>query len=94
MSRIDLKDVRPSNIQWPVILGFPALILLIPLVAMQFTDEVDWDLMDFIIAGTLLVSSGFAYAVISKMARSNKGRVTIGISIGVILVVIWINLAV
>ena len=35
-----------------------ALILLLPLVAMQVTDEVDWGVADFVIAGALLGGTG------------------------------------
>jgi hypothetical protein len=35
-----------------------ACILLVPLVAMQFTDEVDWGVFDFVLAGVLLAGSG------------------------------------
>jgi hypothetical protein len=38
-----------------------AFILLIPLLAMQFTDEVAWDLADFVIIGTLLLGTGLTY---------------------------------
>jgi hypothetical protein len=35
-----------------------ACILLVPLVAMQITDEVDWGLADFVVAGALLGGTG------------------------------------
>jgi hypothetical protein len=35
-----------------------AFVLLLPLVAMQITDEVDWGLADFVIAGALLAGTG------------------------------------
>jgi hypothetical protein len=35
-----------------------ALVLLLPLVAMQITDEVDWGLADFVLAGALLAGTG------------------------------------
>jgi hypothetical protein len=35
-----------------------AFILMLPLLAMQFTDEVVWDLTDFAVAGALLFSAG------------------------------------
>src|SRR5918998_3991693 len=35
-----------------------ACVLLVPLVAMQFTDEVDWGVADFVLAGLLLGGTG------------------------------------
>ena len=34
------------------------LILLLPLITMQFTDEVIWNLADFIVAGILIFGFG------------------------------------
>ena len=44
-----------------------ALILLLPLVAMQFTDQVVWDVADFAIFGALLVGVGVAYELAARM---------------------------
>ena len=41
--------------------GGAALLLMIPLVAMHFTDELDWDLFDFVIMGCLLFGCGLTY---------------------------------
>ena len=48
-----------------------AFILLVPLVAMQFTDEVAWDLADFVVAGILLFGAGLAYELIATKAGNN-----------------------
>jgi hypothetical protein len=40
-----------------------ACVLLVPLVAMQFTDEVDWGVADFVIAGVLLGGTGLLLEV-------------------------------
>ena len=37
---------------------FTGVILLIPLLAMQFTDEVDWQIGDFLIGGLLIFGFG------------------------------------
>ena len=34
------------------------IILLIPLIAMLFTDEVNWTLLDFVVGGALLFGTG------------------------------------
>ena len=38
-----------------------ALVLLVPLVAMQFTDGVAWSVADFVVAGVLLAGTGVLY---------------------------------
>ena len=80
----------------PVI--FPALvtsaILLVPLVAMQFTDEVSWTLSDFIIGGTLLFSTGLAYKLVTKKTGHLIYRTAIAFMLFSMLFLVWINLAV
>ena len=48
-----------------------ALILLLPLVAMQITDEVDWGLADFAFAGALLGGTGL---LLQRLATRNAGN--------------------
>jgi hypothetical protein len=38
-----------------------AFLLMLPLLAMQVTDQVVWDLADFAVAGALLVGAGLMY---------------------------------
>lgn len=55
-----------------------ALILSLPLVAMQFTDEVVWSLGDFVLAGVLLATIGVAIELAAKRA-GNRG-IAVGIA--------------
>lgn len=71
-----------------------AFILLIPLLAMQFTDEVAWSLGDFIVMGVLLFGTGLAYVLITRMSDSIAYRVAVGIAVAAGLILIWLNLAV
>lgn len=71
-----------------------ALLLLIPLVAMQFTHEVVWTLSDFIIAGMLLFGSGLTYALVARMGGNATYRVAAGVAVAAGLLLIWGNLAV
>ncbi len=67
-------------------------ILLIPLVAMQFTAEVSWTLSDFVIMGVMLFVTGFILdQVLSKM---EKYRYVLAGIIVLLFVWLWAELAV
>lgn len=71
-----------------------ALILLVPLVAMQFTNEVDWGVGDFIVMGALLFSIGFSYVLATRYISNIVFKIAIGFALGTTLFMIWANLAV
>ena len=70
------------------------LVLLVPLVAMFFTEEVDWKVPDFIVAGFLLAGVGFAYQLIVTGIKSNSKQAAIGIVLAAAMFLIWAELAV
>lgn len=70
------------------------LILLIPLVAMLFTNEVNWTISDFIISSFLLLSTGIIFHFTIRKVRSFRYRVVISIALLLILLMIWAELAV
>ena len=53
------------------IVGF---LLLIPMIAMQLTDEVNWSFFDFIIIGIMLSITGLALGIITKKIKYYKYR--------------------
>lgn len=71
-----------------------AALLLVPLVAMQFTDEVNWTALDFVAAGCLLFGSGTAYVLIAQSANHFAGRAAACLAVSAALMLIWVNLAV
>ncbi|MDB5242129.1 MAG: rane protein [Spirosoma sp.] len=71
-----------------------AFLLLIPLVAMQFTDEVNWTLSDFIIMGVLMLGTGLLCELVMRKVPSIKYRIAICSAILAGLILIWIELAV
>ncbi|QNR85746.1 hypothetical protein H9N25_04605 [Pedobacter riviphilus] len=77
-----------------IILSVIASILAIPLIAMQFTNEVDWTLSDFIIAGTLLLSTGLAIELVIRNLKTGTLRTLILVVILLALFLIWAELAV
>ena len=71
-----------------------AAILSIPLIAMQFTSEVDWDLRDFVIMGILLSGTGLMCELVMRKVKTFGGRLLIiGANLAVFLL-IWVELAV
>lgn len=71
-----------------------ALLLLVPLVAMQFTREVSWGPVDFLLAAALLLSAGTAIVLaISWLQRPVHKRMAIA-AIALITVLVWAELAV
>jgi hypothetical protein len=70
------------------------LILLVPLLAMQFTNEVAWSPLDFVVAGVLLVGTGFIYVLFARKTSHIRQRVAIGLALTVALVLVWMELAV
>ena len=77
-----------------LIISVVALLLLTPLIAMQFTNEVNWDILDFIVAGILLLSTGLACNFIIQKVKNTKFRIAICLAIVGILFLIWAELAV
>lgn len=74
--------------------GAITFILLIPLLAMQVTDEVAWDIADFIFVGVLLTGTGVTYEVAARTRRTTAYRAAVGIALAATVVLIWMNAAV
>jgi hypothetical protein len=71
-----------------------AFILMIPLIAMQFTEEVNWELGDFLIIGALLLSTGLIYEFVVRKMTDTTHRIIAATALAVILFLIWAELAV
>ena len=70
------------------------LLLIIPLIAMQLTDKVEWSLFDFIIMGTLLLITGLMGEIIFKKVKKYKHRVILYVVVAITFLLIWAELAV
>ena len=71
-----------------------SFLLLIPLIAMQFTDEVNWTIIDFVIAGGLLFGAGIISEIVLRKINSLNHKVGLVSAILIIVILIWIELAV
>lgn len=76
-----------------ILLGI-AFILLIPLIAMQFTNGVKWTSFDFIVAAILLLSAGLTFELILRKVKTTQSRVIAGAAIFIVLLLVWVELAV
>ena len=77
-----------------IIVLITAIVLLMPLLAMQFTNEVNWNLFDFVIAGVLLLATGLTYDFVIRKVNKNKFRILIFVIIFLMVTLIWAELAV
>lgn len=69
-----------------------ALILLVPLLAMQFTGEVAWSVADFAFAGALIFGTGLAYALVPLVARKTGNtayRAAVGVALAAAFLLVW-----
>lgn len=72
----------------------PLLLLLIPLIGMLFSNEVNWTFFDFIIMGILILVMSFGIKLVLKTTPKKMYRILI---IGIILILfllVWAELAV
>jgi hypothetical protein len=69
-------------------------LLLIPLVAMQFTNEVKWDGLDFAVAALLLGGTGLAYVLLARRLGRRRQRMIAGALLLGALLLAWAQLAV
>jgi len=76
------------------ILLVPSLLLLVPLVAMQFTAEVNWTLSDFVFAWVIMAGTGLAYRLATRQAANLAYRFAVGLALAAAFMVVWGNLAV
>ena len=69
-------------------------LLLIPLVAMQFTDEVNWNLPDFIVVGILLAGLGFSCYMVVNGVKQNLHQTLLGTLLVAAVLLVWAEIAV
>jgi len=95
---LEMKTLRSIRRSIRRKMGYVALatasILMIPLVAMQFTQEVNWGLFDFLVMGALLGGSGLIYVLFSSISSNASYRAAVAIAVAAGLLLIWVNLAV
>lgn len=87
------KDIVMNNKVFLWIALGTAAILSIPLIAMQFTREVDWKIGDFLLMGILLFGTGSLFITVARVTPS-KYRALLGLGFLGALFITWVHLAV
>ena len=77
----------------PLWMGAAGL-LLMPLVAMQFTDEVNWTSLDFAVFGGLLIAALTAFEIVLACLKRPAWRIAGILTVMVGFLVAWAELAV
>lgn len=77
-----------------IIITTIAILLCIPLIAMQFTNEVNWTLFDFVIMGILLSGVGLLLEFTIRKSKNNKQRLLFCAAIIILFLMVWAELAV
>lgn len=73
---------------------YPLLLLVVPLIGMCVSDEINWSLFDFIIMGVLILSVSIGINFTLNKTKSLKNRIIyIGI-LGLLFLLVWAELAV
>ena len=70
------------------------LVLLAPLVAMQFTDEMNWTVFDFAFAGVALLGVGLSFEIVVRKTSDGTYRIAAGVALAAALLLVWLNGAV
>jgi len=77
-----------------IMLSIVVSLLLTPLIAMQFTEEVKWTLMDFIIAGFILFGAAIGLEYFIRKVQDNKKKIGLILCLVAIVILVWMELAV
>jgi hypothetical protein len=80
--------------RWRTAVWGTAAFLLLPLVAMRFTDEVNWDETDFLVVGAMLAAACGTYELAARMTGDSAYRAAVGVAVAAAFILVWINLAV
>jgi len=91
---IDGFNPKPLSQSALTVAGVAAAFLLIPLIAMQFSTDVNWTISDFIFAFVMIFGTGFTYKLVTRTTSDVTYRIAVGFTVFSALLLVWVNLAV
>lgn len=89
----NITNIIMKNKRILIVVIVTIAILMIPLIAMQISDEWDWSVGDFIFMGILIGGMGLAFEFATRKGNISY-KFAIGIAVGTAFLLTWSNLAV
>lgn len=86
--------METKNKRLIAILSAAGGLLLIPLIAMQFSREVNWNGDDFIAGGILLFGTGLLCELVMRLVKTTRNRIILCLGLLLLLFLVWAELAV
>ncbi len=73
---------------------YPQFLLIVPLIGMSITEEVNWSLFDFIIMGALILFVSIGIRFILNKTKNVKNRIIYMGILGLLCLLVWAELAI
>jgi Kef-type K+ transport system membrane component KefB len=86
--------MKQENKRLLYILAGIGVLLLIPLIAMKFTNEINWTTLDFAAAAVLLLSTGLLCELVLRKVKQLKHRIVLCAVVLFVCFIVWVELAV
>jgi len=83
-----------KNKRLVIILAAVPSLLMIPLIAMQFSNEVNWTAFDFLVMGVLLFGTGLLFELVLRKVQKRDSRIALVAIIIIAFLLVWAELAV
>ncbi|HKK09846.1 MAG TPA: hypothetical protein VJ939_03375 [Bacteroidales bacterium] len=77
-----------------IISSLTTVVLTIPFLAMQFSEEVRWTAFDFLVAAILLFGAGFMIDIIIRKIKNRSARMAMLIAVISLFLLMWAELSV
>ena len=94
ISSQEVTDMFIQNKRLVILLISAALLMLLPFIAMQFSNEVNWSIFDFMVMGSLLFGTGLISELVLRKINKKRHRIILFLAIAAMFLLIWAELAV
>lgn len=85
----NMQNHSRKRVSVKVIMLGALILLLVPLVAMLFSAEWNWGIMDFVFAWVMFTLAGLSYKFLTRHVHSVVKRVAVAVIVFLVFLVIW-----